>query len=263
MNRTDGIEFDKIVINAALREHFEYNIPENKALLDKNGRPMKKRVDIPKASASGGAPKKATKKKTLGQPLAASGSRRVPPIRETKQPINDIAREAVPEVHIVASPGIPQDLNPIASVDREATRTKRVPNPKFRLVEETTEGLVSEEEIVLTYPREVVEDAVRASPQGTPPRRVKTFVRKRKGAGEKEIDMTGEVPKRSWIETINKHIHSWIGQVKSLFGHPEYEVSDWDAPKVEHILVESEVEEMNDSPRTPSLDCATTPPPPV
>jgi len=191
-----------------LREHFEYNILDNKVLLDKKGKPLKKRADVPEAFAPGGAPKKATKKKTPRQPLAASGSRRVP------QLINAIAREDVVEVHIEASLGIPLDLSPTASVDREATQTERVPTPEFCLVEETTEGSVSEEEIVPTHPREVVDGAVGASPQGTHCQ-VKTFVRKCKRAAEKETDMAEEVAKRSHIETRNEHIHSWIGQVKS------------------------------------------------
>jgi len=188
-------------------------------------------------------------------------------MRATKQLINAIAREDVVEVHIEASLGIPLDLSPTASVDQEATQTERVPTLEFCLVEETTEGAVSEEEIVPTHLREVVEGAVGASPQGTPCQ-VKTFVRKCKRAAEKETDMAEEVAKRSHIETRNEHIHSWIGQVNSLFGHQEYElpeepISAWDAPRVERVLEEGEVEEMNNSPQTLSLEFATTPPPPV
>jgi hypothetical protein len=35
VNQIDGIDFDKIVTDATLREHFGYNIPKNKVLLDK------------------------------------------------------------------------------------------------------------------------------------------------------------------------------------------------------------------------------------
>jgi hypothetical protein len=67
-------------------------------LLDKMGK-LKKKIGEPKAAALEDAPEKASKKKKASQvPLAASNSRRVPPIRAAKQPITAIAREAVLEV---------------------------------------------------------------------------------------------------------------------------------------------------------------------
>jgi hypothetical protein len=65
VNQTVGIEFNKIVTDIALREHFGYAIPEDKVLLDQKGSSLKKKkTDVPKASAPGGAPMKSSKKRT-------------------------------------------------------------------------------------------------------------------------------------------------------------------------------------------------------
>lgn len=89
LNQTDGIDFDKIITDAALREHFGYLIPKNKVLLDNKGKPLKKpktfapggalkkssnkRANVPETSALVDAPKMASKnKKTQKSPLAAA-----------------------------------------------------------------------------------------------------------------------------------------------------------------------------------------------
>jgi hypothetical protein len=64
VNQTDGINFNKIVMDAAvLREYFRCKIPKEKVLLDKNGGLLKNKADTPEASTLGGA-SKATKKRT-------------------------------------------------------------------------------------------------------------------------------------------------------------------------------------------------------
>jgi hypothetical protein len=69
----DGIDFDKIIMDVAMREHFGYYIPKDKVLLDKKGKAKKKRIDEPEATAPGGVLEKASKKKKTQQhPMAAS-----------------------------------------------------------------------------------------------------------------------------------------------------------------------------------------------
>jgi hypothetical protein len=43
VNQTGDIDFDKIVMDATLREYFGYAIPKDKVLLDKKGKPLKKK----------------------------------------------------------------------------------------------------------------------------------------------------------------------------------------------------------------------------
>jgi hypothetical protein len=69
----DGIDFDKIIMDVAMREHFGYYIPKDKVLLDKKGKAKKKRIDEPEATAPAGVLEKASKKKKTQQhPMAAS-----------------------------------------------------------------------------------------------------------------------------------------------------------------------------------------------
>jgi hypothetical protein len=91
INQTDGIDFDKIVMDAAMREHLEYIIAKKKILMNKKGKlkkkdgapakPSKKRTEAPKATAL----KKAAKKKNNSNSSSvASLPRRVPLMRATE-----------------------------------------------------------------------------------------------------------------------------------------------------------------------------------
>jgi hypothetical protein len=64
----DKIDFDQIVMDASMREHLGYIIPENKTPLNMKG---------------------------IAKPLAASLPRRVPLMRAAKRPIEEIPREVV------------------------------------------------------------------------------------------------------------------------------------------------------------------------
>lgn len=78
INQTDGIDFDKIVTDAAMREHLGHIIPEKDGTPAK---PSKKRTEAPGATA----PKKAAKKQKKPKSSSiASLPRRVLPFRATK-----------------------------------------------------------------------------------------------------------------------------------------------------------------------------------
>jgi hypothetical protein len=57
-------------------------------------------------------------------------------MRVAKQPITAIAREAVPEFQIEATPGATKSFTLAASIDREVAGMERVVTPIFHLVEE-------------------------------------------------------------------------------------------------------------------------------
>jgi hypothetical protein len=99
MNIIDEINFDNIVTDDNMRAYLGYVIPEDKVLLDKKGRSMKKKkTDVPEASVPGSAPKKAPVTKIQRQSLVGSKPRCVLPMRDAKQPITAIAREVVLKV---------------------------------------------------------------------------------------------------------------------------------------------------------------------
>jgi hypothetical protein len=100
IKKFDEIDFDKLVTDAALRDHLGYHIPENKTLLNMKGRakgfegpvpraskkPIKKRAADPEIVVK---ERVAKKKKTT--PLAACPPKHVPPMRAAKRSIEDIS----------------------------------------------------------------------------------------------------------------------------------------------------------------------------
>jgi hypothetical protein len=160
------------------------------------------------------------KKKTKKSLLVAFIPMRVPPMRATKQPITTISWEIVPEVQVEDIPKTVEGSILESKIDQKPPRREEVILLTFRLVGKTVEEPIPEGERNPTPPREVVEDNAEDSQQLTIPRRMKTCVRKLKGA---ETGMVGEVSKSSRIEALNKHVRTCLSQVKSLFGRPEYE----------------------------------------
>jgi hypothetical protein len=73
LNQTNGIDFDKIVTDAVMREYLGYNIPESKVLLDRKGKSLRKKVDAPEAFAPGGVLKKPSKAKSKSSKIFALG----------------------------------------------------------------------------------------------------------------------------------------------------------------------------------------------
>jgi hypothetical protein len=77
--KSAGIDFDELVTDAALRQHFGYHIPENKVLLNKMGKPkQKKAADVPKNSATGGTSKKSSKAKRKASEKSAGRKDTIP-----------------------------------------------------------------------------------------------------------------------------------------------------------------------------------------
>jgi hypothetical protein len=106
IKKFDDIDFDKLVTDAAMKDHLGYSSPKNKTLLSMEGRAKKPEGAVPRAfrkpiqkramDPETVVTERVGKKKKV-TPLAARPLRRVPPMRTAKQPIKDFSREEMSE----------------------------------------------------------------------------------------------------------------------------------------------------------------------
>jgi hypothetical protein len=142
IKKFDDIDFDKLVTDAAMRDHLGYSIPKNKTLLSMEGRAKKPEGAAPRASRKP-IQKRAVDPETVVTervekqkkvtPLAARPLRRVPPMRTAKQPIKDISREEMSEVE---SKDVFADIEGYVLENSQVRET--VIMSSFRLVDEAT-----------------------------------------------------------------------------------------------------------------------------
>jgi hypothetical protein len=144
IKKFDDIDFDKLVTDTVMRDHLGYSIPENKTLLSIKGRAKKPEGAAPRDSRkpvqkrpaeieTTVMERMAKKKKAI--PLAACPPRRVPPMRDAKQPIESISREEMSEGEFEDVFADIEGYVPENTLVRET-----VILPSFRSVDEETLG---------------------------------------------------------------------------------------------------------------------------